>query len=354
MFDLDGPPMQSGLRWYCWQNCLIGKFLGVLSLESERLDAFSPEDFNIMEGVASLFASAFDNLRQLTDAQQSNQYMQTILESAKDRAILSTDIHGYVLTGSVGCKPIFQLSQQEITGKDILTLFSDTRFQRELTGFLAGSVGTTLERNKLSQKTADASSFLDVSVERVYDAEKRPIGFMCIAKDVSESALLQQKLEELSTTDELTGLFNQRRFFAAVAEEVERSLRYNRAFSLCFFDLDRFKQFNDTQGHLRGDQALRETAALMRKLVRASVDTCYRYGGDALTLLLPETVKSSAHVMAERVRTELSKHFQGRITASIGIAQFCPPMKPKELIEKADRAMYVAKSQGGNRVVLAD
>ncbi len=334
--------------------CLRGKCLGILYLESRRLDAFSAEDIDTMEGVASLIASAFDNLHLLAHTQQSNQYMQAILESAKDWAILSTNTQGYVITSSAGSKPIFGLSQQEVLGKDILTLFTDERFRRELNAFISSSAVPTLERLRISQATAKGGSFLGVTMERVYDYEKQPIGFLCIARDVTESVLLQQKLEGLSTTDQLTGLYNQRSFFAAIIDEIERSRRFRRRLTLCFLDLDGFKKYNDTQGHLRGDQALKEAANLMRRLVRSSVDSCYRYGGDEFTIIMPETVKRNAYNVVERIRTQLKQHFQGEITASIGIAEFIDPMEPEELIEKSDRAMYTAKSQGGDCIVVSD
>jgi len=332
---------------------LRSKFLGVLSIESSRLDAFPIEDFGIMEGVASLIASAFDNLRDFHHARQSNEYMQAILKSAKDLAILSTDIHGYVITSSAGSDAIFKIPQQEILGRDILTLFSDRSFQHELALYINTTHLPALERSRLWQAMGDSSSFLDVNVERVHDAEDRPIGFLCIVRDMTEHVALQQTLESLSFTDELTGLYNQRRFFNTLTEEIERSRRYRRRFSLCFFDLDGFKQFNDTQGHLCGDQALKETANLLRCLVRGNIDTCYRYGGDEFTIIMPETNRHNAQNVVQRIRRMLQEHFQGKLTASVGIAEYEEPMEAEEIVKKADSAMYAAKNQGGDCIVLA-
>ena len=333
---------------------LRGKFLGVLSLESGLLEAFSGQDFDIMDGVASIIASAFDNLMTLLHAQQSNQYMQAILESAKDRAILSTDVHGYVLTSSAGVEQVFRITPQEVLGRDILSLFANPGFQGELALYINSSERPTLERAMLSQSNGSSNAFLDVNLQRVYDSEKRPIGLLCIVRDVTEHVQMQHSLEALSVTDDLTGIYNQRRFFSALADEIERSRRFNRSFSLCFFDLDRFKQFNDTQGHLRGDQALKETAILIRTLVRAGVDTCYRYGGDEFTIIMPETTKEKGYLIVERIRNGLSRHFAGEITASVGVAEYYSSCSVEELVDKADRAMYTSKIAGGNRVILAD
>ena len=126
-----------------------GNLLGVLSFESNRLDAFPPQDLNTMEGLASLIASAFENLRQFQHAQQSNEYMQAILESAKDAAIISTDLHGSVITVSIGAQAIFHLPCQQIVSRDILTLFTNARFQGELSAFIADPQSSLMERSRL-------------------------------------------------------------------------------------------------------------------------------------------------------------------------------------------------------------
>jgi diguanylate cyclase (GGDEF)-like protein/PAS domain S-box-containing protein len=332
---------------------LRGKLLGVLYLKSDRLNAFPSRDLDPVEGIASLIASAFDNLRAIERVRESNEYMRAILESAKHLAVLSTDTLGYVLTSSVGSETIFRLSQRQIVGKDILTLFSDTRFRGELAAYIANPEIATIERTKLAQRGAETISYLDVSLQRVHDSDKRLRGFLCIVQDVTENVLLERRLESLSTTDELTGLYNRRHFFATITGEMERCHRFQRSISLCFFDLDRFKQFNDTHGHLKGDQALKETAELVLGLVRSRVDTCYRYGGDEFTIIMPETVIDNARAVAERIRERLGRHFQNEITASIGVASSVDDQEAEDLVEKADRAMYDAKSLGGNCTVLA-
>jgi predicted signal transduction protein with EAL and GGDEF domain len=138
---------------------------------------------------------------------------------------------------------------------------------------MASAQISILKRSRLTQTGSRCQRYLDVVLQRVFSTGNEPIGFLCIVRDVTEFVLLHQRLEALSITDELTGLFNQRRFFASLAGEMERSRRFSRTFSFCFFNLDGLKEYNDTRGHVRGDQALRETVTLIRGLVRASVDT---------------------------------------------------------------------------------
>jgi diguanylate cyclase (GGDEF)-like protein/PAS domain S-box-containing protein len=333
---------------------LRGKRLGVLFLKSDRLDAFPLEDLDTIEGIASLIASACDNLRAFAYARESNKYMQAILESAKNVAILFTDTLGYVITSSIGSENVFQLSQNQIVGKDILTLFTDPRFRKKLAAYISSKEISILESSRLSQHGNDTTSYLDVSLQRVYDSDPRALGFLCIAQNVTENVRLERRLESLSITDELTGLHNRRQFFSTITGEIKRCQRFQRSISLCFFDLDRFKQYNDTHGHLKGDQALKETAAMVLSLVRAGVDTCYRYGGDEFTVIMPETTAANARLVAERIRERLRRHFQYEITASIGIASSVDSLQAENLIERADQAMYNAKSFGGNRTVLAE
>ncbi len=333
---------------------LRGKLLGILFLESDRLDAFPADDLDTMEGIASLIASAYDNLGALECAQKSNEYMQAILESAKHIAVISTDTAGNVITASVGSETIFRLSQKGIAGADIHKLFTDTRFHRELSAYIANPKIGNLERVKLTQQRDKENSYLDVSCQRVYDSERRQVGFLCIVQDVTQNVLLERQLEALSITDELTGLYNRRQFFSAIASEMERCHRFQRGISLCFIDFDGFKKYNDTHGHLRGDQALKEAAEIILSQVRLRVDTCYRYGGDEFTIIMPETNLNNARMAAERIRERLGLYFQREITLSIGIASSRESMTVEDLIENADRAMYSAKSLGGDRTVLCE
>jgi len=333
---------------------LRGKFLGVLYVENSRLNAFPDEDLNIMEAVASLIASAFDQLRALEYAQQSNEYMQALLQSVKDLAILSTDIHGYVMTSSAGSQAILLTPHQSVLGKDLLTLFTNTKFQHEVARYMGMQDLPTLERKRVTQGTAEGERYLDVTLQRVYDPGKRPLGFLCIARNVTENVRLHEKLEALTITDELTGLYNQRSFFSTLATEIERSRRIKRSLSLIFFDLDGFKKFNDTHGHLLGSQVLRETAQLLLGKVRSNSDSCYRYGGDEFIVIMPETQSKTAAVVAGRLREGLYERFEQQISASVGIAEYSENLDPKSLLVKADQAMYAAKQKGGNCVVVAD
>lgn len=284
--------------------------------------------------------------------QKSNEYLQAILTASKDRSILSTDINGYVINYSAGSQAVFRISQEEIPGKDILSLFNDPIFQRELAVHIAACDPTPLERDKVPQAIGKFICYLNVTFNRVDDAHSHPIGFLCIARDVTEQITFQERLKAVSTTDEMTGLFNQRNLFTTLETEIARSRASKRNLAIGFLDLDGLKQFNDTYGHLRGTEAIKEAARVLRGLAREGVDTCFRYGGDEFVIIMPEATRHKARVAMDRFRIKLSELFHGKITASVGIAESSGSIPAKDLVKRANEAMYWAKTQGKNCVVI--
>ena len=155
----------------------------------------------------------------------------------------------------------------------------------------------------------------------------------------------------LSRRDEVTNLYNQRYFMERLDEEFRRALRYGSPLSLLIADLDDFKTFNDTRGHLVGNELLRQVANVIRQGVR-DIDIAARYGGDEFVVLLPQTEGGQAARLAERLRTWVARLDEVRV--SIGVATLGAGMTgPLELLTEADRAMYEAKARGKNQTVPA-
>ena len=145
----------------------------------------------------------------------------------------------------------------------------------------------------------------------------------------------------LSRRDEVTNLYNQRYFMERLDEEFRRALRYGSPLSLVIADLDDFKAFNDTRGHLVGNELLRQVANVIRQGVR-DIDIAARYGGDEFVVLLPQTDGDQAARLAERLRTWIAR--LDDVRASIGVASLSAGMTgPLELLTEADRAMYERK-----------
>ena len=174
-----------------------------------------------------------------------------------------------------------------------------------------------------------------------------------LAVAISHARLFRQ-MKTQAITDSLTGLFNYRFFQLSLDREIDLAGRHHDVVSLILLDLDHLKRINDTFGHRAGDAALIHIARIMKQTIR-SVDICARYGGEEFVLVLPRCAHDDALRMAERLRkniasTPLPKI--GQITASIGVSTYpdCAISK-EDLIEEADRAMYLAKSSGRNRVM---
>ncbi|WP_413160191.1 PAS domain S-box protein [Capilliphycus salinus ALCB114379] len=171
---------------------------------------------------------------------------------------------------------------------------------------------------------------------------------------------LREELRNQSIRDPLTGLFNRRYLKEFLHREFKRSQRSGRPLGVIMVDIDHFKQFNDNFGHEAGDLVLQEVARFLQRQVRLS-DVACRYGGEEMTLVLPEmsleTVTARAQLLCEGIR-QLELFYQGQdlgqITASLGVACFPDQgSTPEEVIKKADDALYQAKNQGRNRVVCA-
>jgi diguanylate cyclase (GGDEF)-like protein len=164
------------------------------------------------------------------------------------------------------------------------------------------------------------------------------------------------RLDELSKRDDLTGVFNRRYLIESMTYEISRSRRYNTPLSFAMFDLDHFKDINDTYGHTTGDFVLKQFTSLMKKRTRKT-DVLGRYGGEEFAIVLTETELESAIFFCEEIKELVSnfefgfEHSPIKMTTSAGIASFAGKMELNDLIDMADKGLYKAKEAGRNRIV---
>jgi len=176
-----------------------------------------------------------------------------------------------------------------------------------------------------------------------------------------ENALHVARIHELTITDDVTALYNVRHLNFVLDTEIYRSNRYSYQFSVIFIDLDHFKHVNDNHGHLAGSKLLKELAELLRGSLRM-IDYAFRYGGDEFVVLLPQTDKDNATIVARRLRDRLNEHvflkeenLNLQLTSSIGIATYPVDARSKaDLIRLADEAMYLVKNTTRNNIALAN
>jgi diguanylate cyclase (GGDEF)-like protein len=176
---------------------------------------------------------------------------------------------------------------------------------------------------------------------------------------VKELEEAHERLRQLAITDGLTTLFNHRYFKEHLEQELYRASRHHSEVSLIMIDIDYFKRYNDAFGHPAGDALLRAVAKILKDNIR-KIDIAARYGGEEFTLVLADTAKAAASMVAEKMRRMvetnafegLPSHHNGRITISLGVAAFpLDATNPNDLIAMADQRLYQAKQRGRNQVV---
>ncbi len=206
---------------------------------------------------------------------------------------------------------------------------------------------------------ADCDKFFHISFSRSLDISGKFSETIVIISDITKRKILESKLEEMAATDPLTGIMNRRSFLEAFEQELNRNTRYKRQLALLLIDIDHFKNINDSFGHDIGDEVLTGLVVLVQNKLRTS-DVFGRWGGEEFIVMLPETDPDQATLVANRLLTYLaatpvhtSCGKQISFTVSIGmtvVSNFATPRL--DIIKTADKALYLAKSGGRNKVVL--
>jgi diguanylate cyclase (GGDEF)-like protein/PAS domain S-box-containing protein len=232
---------------------------------------------------------------------------------------------------------LLDLTFQEITHPEDV----DTDLEH-LARLLAG-----VERSYSTEKrylTPDGGEvWASLSASLVFDADGNPDYFVSQIQDISEQKRLREHLHRLADHDDLTGLFNRRRFTEDLVAQASRASRYGEPATLLIFDLDDFKRVNDTHGHQAGDDLLRRVGAAISQRVRAT-DLAARLGGDEFAVLLPYTAAPEGKRVAEDLRRAITEAAGDGLTASVGAATLDARLNdPDGAYVLADRAMYAAK-----------
>jgi diguanylate cyclase (GGDEF)-like protein len=214
-------------------------------------------------------------------------------------------------------------------------------------------------------KAADGSElWLEIYTYPILDGKGAVSHVIEYARDITERKMAERenssmikKLNQLSTTDVLTGLFNRRALNDLLNLEIGRAKRYCSDLSVMLCDIDKFKLVNDTHGHSAGDLALQTFSKALINTIRKS-DIVGRYGGDEFMIILPETSLKGAKKLAEKIRSavedvelKLSNGNTIRLSTSIGVASCCAPMEDIDtIVARADTALYASKNTGRNKV----
>jgi diguanylate cyclase (GGDEF)-like protein len=241
-------------------------------------------------------------------------------------------------------------------------VYTDPRFAKridEMTKWETRSIICVPVRSKL--RVLGVIQLVNVDMEHFGDQESFFLGALCdYAAIAIENAHAVEKIQELTITDDCTGLYNARHLYKTLETEVYRSARFGYEFTVVFIDLDHFKQVNDTHGHLIGSKLLAEIGYLIKAQLRL-IDYAFRYGGDEFVVLLPQTGKDQALVVARRLRDSLrtsmfckEESLNLNVRASMGVATYPHDAKtPHDIIRQADEMMYLVKNSSRDNIGIA-
>ncbi|MDE2490465.1 MAG: diguanylate cyclase [Elusimicrobia bacterium] len=280
-----------------------------------------------------------------SDFIRAKEYFEAIVASSGD-LICTTDIRGRIIYFSPGAEAMLGLSADSMVGRPCHDFYFEGRAAAErVMHLLRESPGGTVRNHEMKVK-ASGGRVLHVSMSASFlkDGRGRVIGTLGVGKDITDRVELELKLREMTRTDDLTGLYNQRHFHDRLREEAARAQRQGRKLSMILFDLDGFKQVNDRLGHLEGDRILRAFARSLSDNIRREVDAAFRYGGDEFVLLLPETGARRARDVAGRI-AEAAKATLAPdgVSTSWGVAELHTG-DVSEFVRRADAAMFAMKS----------
>lgn len=240
-----------------------------------------------------------------------------------------------------------------LPGMDGLALTDRIKRSRDIDVIVMTGYSTDYSYEEAVSKGASDFVFKPVKFEELLLRLKRVLKERRLNQ---ERVQMLDELKKLSITDGLTQLYNSRYFYSQLKGEIERCNRYGHQLSLLLLDIDNFKAYNDTYGHLEGDKILVSLGRIIKSCLR-KMDTAYRYGGEEFTIILPDTHGEEAGTVAERLRTAVAAEdfTSGRnpdvtITISIGVTQYRREEKISSFVQRADQAMYQSKQAGRNQV----
>jgi diguanylate cyclase (GGDEF)-like protein len=380
------------------------KVLGVLNTQSTRENAFGDRDVHVLKILANQLGVALHNAQvrtqlelvqeigiQLLTIRSTNELFATIVGQVRERlhydscALLEVEEGHLRLKAATGEFPADLPGLEIPIGEGITGECAREKRcvnvgdVRRHPGYIASGIEDV--RSEIAAPILFEGVLLGVltvesRTENAFDHDdERLLSIVSAQVAVGiHNARMYAAVEEMAVTDALTGLHNYRYFYERLTIEMSRASRYARPLSLIMIDLDDFKGINDTFGHLKGDEALREVARTIRRNIRrydetvimkeTEIDVASRYGGEEFVVIMPETGPDGAAIAAERLRSALATQVSERlalslgggetrkITGSIGVTAFRKGEDPESFIKRTDDAVYEAKRSGKNRVVL--
>ena len=308
-------------------------------------------------GAVDVFRDITDSRRALQELQRTEEHFRMLVEGTTDYAIFMLDQDGIILSWNPGAERILGYRKEEILGRS-LSLFFTPEDQEK--GELARKLLTAFQDGRVEDdnwrvRKNGQRFWCNGVIGALHDKDGKVQGFVEIMRDNTERRLAEQTTFFMANHDTLTGLANRARFLERLHEAVINADRDNSRVAVVLLDLDHFKTINDSLGHHAGDELLKMVAQRLSKCVRET-DTVARLGGDEFVVILTRLKSlSAAELLADSIIQEISRPYQIdthtiKSGASLGIALYPQDgSEPGDLLQKADLAMYRAKSTGRNR-----
>ncbi|RUO22259.1 sensor domain-containing diguanylate cyclase [Aliidiomarina iranensis] len=304
--------------------------------------------------------SHFISIQQdISDLKQSNKSVALLAEAldAAQVAIIIVDLNGRIEFANQGFEQLVGYSSEEAKGQD--ARFIKTRQGNE--EYYANLL-INLERDHVHEARSinlhknGLPVYCDEKISPLHSDTGEVTHYVAVMKNVTKQMLRETELEEQASTDPLTSLANRRAGQAKLEAAYEIALDTGEPFCVIMADIDHFKPINDDYGHQRGDEILREISKVILQGIRSS-DVAVRWGGEEFLILLHKCTSTDVEKQIDSLREKIAKiSFSdvGTVTMSFGIASFRKGEKLEDLISRADKAMYAAKKEGRNKVVLAE
>ncbi|HZS97804.1 MAG TPA: diguanylate cyclase [Terriglobales bacterium] len=365
----------------------------IVAMNTEHEYVFQQRDLEVMQTAAGQLSVAVENARLFAEELRRSKQL-SFLNSISKMAISSEDAEQMLADIVAEIQKTFQFDHIGIGILDYVTKEIEIRAEAGATAHSRGKriplgtgiVGRVARSNEraLVQNAGDGHlvgvlpdsravlcipitygesllGVLNVESRQENAFSSQDVLIMSTLADLLATALhntfVFQKLQQQSITDGLTGIKTRRFFWEALSSEWKRASRSGRPFSVVLIDLDKFKDVNDTFGHLEGDLVLARVGRLLEQRCRQS-NVVARYGGDEFVILMPETSVDQAHALAERLRLWLAQDAmlaEHHISGSFGVASFpAHGFSAEDIIRVADAGMYSAKHSGGNRVSMVE
>lgn len=335
-----------------------GKIVAVLGVGNKPSD-YTQFDIDQLSLLATSTWSIIQRKRAEERVKEERDFSETLIQSSPT-FIVTIDADGRTRMMNKAMLDTIGYSASEVIGMDYLATFVPEDERAILSGTFETIVemdAPTLNENHILCK--DGSQILVEWRGRPVHRKNGDFDFFFgVGVDITERKKAETLLRKHSLEDGLTGLANRRQFDQVLEKEWQRAVRDNKSLSLVMVDVDHFKKYNDLYGHQQGDECLRLIGQCLKAIFRRPADLIARYGGEEFVAILPDTESDGSAKIAESIRKlvltlnhpTMEEH--GPVSISLGVATICPDADSTAtgLVEKADQALYQAKSQGRNRV----